>query len=311
MFFSHKTVLLHETIDLLAIKPDGIYVDGTAGGGGASFEIAKRLSKFGKLISIDIDPDAVSICYEKLCDFENVLVLEANFAELVSLLNKNKINKIDGILLDLGMSSYQIDNLDRGFSYINDAPLDMRMSKSGLSAADLLISLNESSLADLIFKFGEERFAKKIAHMICIERKRSPIKTTLKLSEIVKKSVPNFSEMKSVKRVFQAFRIAVNSELENLKTGLKVCFEVLKNNARLAVISFHSLEDKIIKQEFNFQCQDCICPRDFPICSCGKNRQAKLITKKAVRPSTDEILKNPRCKSAKLRVCEKLEFLQK
>lgn len=307
MEFSHKTVMLKETLDFLNINKDGTYLDGTAGGGGCSAEIASRLSEKGKLICLDRDPDAVDICLNRFKDYTQVKVENANFICMREIADKFKLTGFDGIVLDLGVSSYQLDCAERGFSYNKDAPLDMRMSKSGKTAADLVNSLDKDSLAHIIKCYGGERHSERIAEAIVNERMKGPILTTLQLAEIVKRSVPAAErrEGNPARKTFQALRICVNSELDNLSKGLKQAISLLNPKGRLAVITFHSLEDKIVKEAMVKWSQGCVCPPDFPVCTCGKKPQTKIVAR-SISPSDEEIRGNPRSRSAKLRVCEKI-----
>lgn len=306
--FCHKSVLLNESIEALDINPDGIYVDGTAGGGGHSEEILKKL-KTGKLISIDQDPDAIIFLNEKLSKYKNSIIVKSNFSEIRKILKDLSIEEIDGVLLDLGVSSYQLDTKERGFSYHNDAPLDMRMSKSGISAYEVVNDFDESELSRVIKTYGEEKFSKQIARAIVKERENGKISTTLQLAEIIKSAVPAKVRRENkhpAKKTFQAIRIYVNHELEVLEKGLDEAFSVLKTDGRLAVISFHSLEDRIVKNKMKSWIQGCTCPKDFPICVCNNKPKAKLYTRKPVEPTEFEIKENKRSRSAKLRVCIKL-----
>ena len=307
MEFSHVSVLLNESIDGLAIKPDGIYVDCTAGGGGHSFEIARRLDENGRLISLDCDPDAIIAASEKLKNFKNAQVIRSNYSEIRSVLDILNIDFVDGVLMDLGVSSHQLDTPDRGFSYHYDAPLDMRMSQEGTSAYDIVNNWSEEQLAKIIFEYGEEKFSRKIAKNILLERQDKPIKTTLELAEIVKKSVPAAvkREKNPCKKTFQAIRIAVNGEFDHLSDGLDAAFESLKPGGRLAVITFHSLEDRIVKQRFASLCKGCICPPDFPQCVCGRTPQGRLVNKKPIEAYLNELEQNNRSRSAKLRIIER------
>ena len=302
MEFNHISVLLNECIESLAIKPDGIYVDGTAGGAGHSSEIAKRLNG-GKLYAFDRDPDAVKIARERLKDY-NAQVIESNFSFMKEKLNEIGISGVDGILLDLGVSSYQLDTAERGFSYHKDAPLDMRMSKSGISAKDVVNTFTEKELSDIFFRFGEEKFSMRIASRIVEARKEKEIETTLELSEIISSAVPAKARRDGhpARKCFQALRIAVNGELDALNTALKKCFELLNKDGVLAIITFHSLEDRMVKQCFKEYCTGCTCPPDFPVCVCGKKPRGRLLTRKPIEPSKEELEINPRSRSAKLRV---------
>lgn len=302
MEFKHISVLLNECIESLNIKPDGIYADGTAGGAGHSCEIAKRLSS-GKLYAFDRDPDAVQIASERLKDY-NAEVIESNFSEMKERLNERGVEGVDGILLDLGVSSYQLDTAVRGFSYHKDAPLDMRMSKSGISAADVVNTFTEKELSDIFFRFGEEKFSQRIAARIVGERENKKIETTLELAEIISAAVPAKARRDGhpARKCFQALRIAVNGELDALATALDECFELLNKDGVLAIITFHSLEDRMVKQKFKEYCTGCTCPPDFPVCVCGKTPKGRLFTRKPIEPSETELEQNPRSRSAKLRV---------
>lgn len=306
MEFSHISVLLDECIEGLSIKPDGIYVDGTAGGAGHSKEIAKRL-KTGKLIAIDRDPAAVKAASERLKNY-NAVVVKANYSEIDEVLKNLSINGVDGILLDLGVSSYQLDKAERGFSYHNDAPLDMRMSGEGLSARDVVNTYSYEELSRILFEYGEEKFSRSIASAIVKTRETKPIETTLELAEIIKDSVPQRvrREKNPCKKTFQAIRIEVNAELEHLNIALDKAFDALNSGGRLCVISFHSLEDRLVKQRFASFCKGCICPPDFPQCVCGKKPRGKLVNRKPISASQDELEVNNRSRSAKLRIIEKI-----
>ena len=301
MEFIHKSVLLEETIAALNIKPDGIYVDGTAGGAGHSSEIAKRL-KNGFLFALDRDPDAVKIASERLKGYP-AKVIESNFSDMAWVLADEGIDGVDGVLLDLGVSSYQLDSAERGFSYRVDAPLDMRMSKSGLSAADIVNTYSVQQLTDIFRDYGEEKFAYKIANRIVKEREKEPILTTLRLADIIAASVPAAARRDGhpARKCFQAIRIAVNGELDILGGALDSAFSLLKKDGVLAVITFHSLEDRIVKQKFKEYCTGCICPPDFPVCVCGRTPQGRLAFKKPTEPTEKELKENPRSRSAKLR----------
>ena len=306
MEFKHVSVLLNESINGLNINPDGIYVDATAGGAGHSREIAKHL-KNGRLIAIDRDPTAVEVAAERLKDF-NATVVMNNYSEIDEVLRELNIEKVDGVLLDLGVSSHQLDKGERGFSYHVDAPLDMRMSQEGISAYDIVNEYSYEQLSRIMFEYGEEKFSRSIASKIVKVRETAPIKTTLELAEIIKESVPAKvrREKNPCKKTFQAIRIAVNNEFEHLSDGLDKAFSVLNTGGRLAVITFHSLEDRIVKQRFATWCKGCICPPDFPQCICGKQPQGNLINRKPIEPSAQELEINNRSRSAKLRVIEKL-----
>lgn len=309
MDFNHKTVLISETLLALEIKEDGIYVDGTAGGGGLSKQIAKRLSSKGKLICIDRDPDAIEVCKERLGNFENVHIIHGNFSDISSIVENLGISKIDGVVLDLGVSSHQLDLAERGFSYNQDAPLDMRMSKEGKSAYDVVNFMSYEEIRNIISMYGEERFAPKIARAIVKRREKSLIKTTKELAEIVKESVPFSAKRDSghpARKTFQAIRIYVNNELKNLEVGLDESLKLLEKDGIMAIITFHSLEDRIVKQKMNSWAKGCTCPSDFPICVCGKKPEVKVLTKKPIIPSNEEVDVNFRSRSAKLRVCKKI-----
>lgn len=308
MIFSHIPVLRDETINALDINPDGIYVDGTAGGGGHSYEILKRLSPKGRLISIDQDPDAIIAVTERLKNFENSTICKGNFADVVNIVNGLGIKAIDGIMLDIGVSSRQLDTPERGFSFHNDAPLDMRMSQSGVSAGDLVNNLPYEELVKVISRYGEEKFAKQITRAIIREREKTPVKTTLQLAEIIKGAVPAAKRREGhpARQTFQALRIAVNGELDRLSEGLQGGFELLKPGGRMAIITFHSLEDRIVKKTMAQWCEGCTCPKDFPVCVCGNKPKAELVFRKPVEASSKELEDNPRSRSARLRAITKL-----
>ena len=308
MNFSHIPVLLSEAIDGLAIDESGIYIDGTAGGGSHSEAILKRL-KSGKLVSIDQDPDAIDFLREKLSNYENSVLIQDNFSNMEKIAKDLSIDAVNGVLLDIGVSSHQFDTPSRGFSYRYDAPLDMRMSQTGVSAADLVNGLSWQELAKIISTYSEEKFAKNIALAIVKERENSPIKTTGHLSEVIKSAIPAKFKRDGghpARKTFQALRIAVNNELDVLTTGLDAAFSILQPGGRLAVITFHSLEDRLVKKKMAVWCEGCTCPPEFPICVCHKKPQAKLINKKVIEASPREVNENPRSRSAKLRICEKL-----
>lgn len=306
MEFKHYSVLLKETIEQLNIKPDGIYVDGTAGGAGHSCEIAKRL-KNGRLYAFDQDPDAVAIATKRLNDYP-AKVIQSNFKYMKSILNEYGVNKVDGILLDLGVSSYQLDEGSRGFSYHKDAPLDMRMSKQGISAADIVANSSSQELARIFRDYGEEKFAFKIANAIVRERQKTPITTTLRLASIISNSVPAAARRDShpARKCFQALRIAVNCELDVLTDVLDDAFELLNKDGVLAIITFHSLEDRIVKHKFKEFCTGCTCPPDIPVCVCGKKPRGITHNRKGIEPSKEELAENQRSRSAKLRTITKL-----
>lgn len=307
--FNHKTVLLSETLEYLSIVPDGIYVDGTAGGGGLSLKVAAALSANGKLICIDLDPDAIAVCRQRLRNFRNVEFVRDNFANISSIVHNMGISSVDGVVLDLGVSSYQLDEGSRGFSYNKEAKLDMRMSKTGISAYDVVNKFDFKDLKNIISKYGEEKFAGRIAQTIVDYRSRHVIETTTCLAQLVADSIPCSARRTGghpAKRTFQAIRIFVNDELGSLLKGLESAFELLACGGRLAVITFHSLEDRIVKNQMKLWSEGCTCPSDFPICICGKSPRAKIVCKKAIKPSEGELTENIRSRSAKLRVIEKI-----
>ncbi len=306
MEFNHIPVLFKETIEGLNVRPNGIYVDGTAGGAGHSTEIAKRL-KSGRLIAIDQDPDAVKVATERLKDY-SATVVHGNYRNMKTYLTELGLNGADGILLDIGVSSHQIDTAERGFSFHNDAPLDMRMSQSGTTAADLVNTFTAEELSKIFRDYGEEKFAWKIAQNIVRTRENKPILTTGQLAEIISASVPAKvkREGNPCRQCFQALRIAVNDELGALQDGIKGAWDSLNKGGRLAIITFHSLEDRIVKNMFKDLCTGCTCPPDIPICVCGKTPQAKPITKKPITATEEELKENTRSRSAKLRIIEKL-----
>lgn len=307
MEFNHISVLLNECIEGLNINPNGIYVDGTAGGGGHSAEILKKLD-CGKLISIDRDPDAITTISERFKNEPNSIIINGCFGDMKKLLNDRGIYQVDGVLLDIGVSSHQLDTDERGFSFHKDAPLDMRMSQSGTSAEDLVNDLSYEELRDIIYRYGEDKFAPSIANGIVKAREEERITTTLQLAEIIKNSVPQKvrREGHPARKTFQALRIEVNGELTQLENGLDEAFEMLSPKGRLAVISFHSLEDRIVKQKMASWCKGCTCPKDFPVCVCGNVPKAKLVNRKPIEATQKELDKNPRSRSAKLRICEKI-----
>ncbi len=307
MEFTHVPVLLEECIEGLDIKPDGVYVDGTAGGAGHSSAIAARLGENGRLIALDRDPDAVRTASERLSVFPNVTVIHSNYSQMRQVLDEIGVGKVDGVLMDLGVSSYQLDEGSRGFSYHSDAPLDMRMSKEGVSAADIVNTYSEPELARIIFEYGEEKFSRRIASNIIAAREKAPIETTLQLADIIRNSVPQKArrEKNPCKKTFQAIRIAVNGEFEHLSMGLDEAFYSLKPCGRLAVITFHSLEDRLVKKKFAEWCKGCICPPDFPQCVCGHKPQGKLVNRKPIEAKEKELERNNRSRSAKLRIIER------
>lgn len=309
--FKHKSVLLDESIESLNIKPDGIYVDGTAGGGGHSFEIAKRLET-GRLVAVDRDPDAIKAAAERLSPFkEKVTFVRSAFSRLSQILMELGISGVDGILLDLGVSSYQFDVPERGFSYNFDAPLDMRMSKSGVSAGDIVNGASFEELLRIMREYGEEKFASRIASRIVEKREKKKIETTFELSDIIKEAIPAAARRSGphpARRTFQALRIAVNGELEELSGLLDDALTLLNPEGRLSIITFQSLEDRMVKQRYLSWAKGCICPPDFPVCVCGKKPKIKIVYKKGKEPSQEEIEANPRSRSARLRTAEKLNL---
>ena len=302
MEFKHISVLLDECIEALNIKPDGIYIDGTVGGAGHSKEIAKRL-KNGLLLGFDQDPDAIQVASERLNGLPARLV-NCNFALMDAVAREQGIEGVDGILLDLGVSSYQLDTAERGFSYHKDAPLDMRMSKNGISAKDIVNSFSVKELSDIFIRFGEEKFSRRIAERIVEEREKEEIISTLQLAEIIAAAVPAAARRDGhpARKCFQALRIAVNGELDVLQETLDKAFNLLNKDGVLAIITFHSLEDRIVKQKFKEFTTGCTCPPDFPVCVCGKTPQGRLLTRKPIEPTPEELKDNPRSRSAKLRV---------
>ena len=308
MEFKHVPVLLKETIEGLNIKPDGIYVDGTIGGAGHSKEIIKRLSPNGLLIGIDRDEEALKAAKENLKEYNNCRLVHGNHDDIKEILNDLGIQKVDGILLDLGVSSYQLDEKERGFSYTSDNILDMRMDQTQeLSALDVVNKYSEEELAKIIFEYGEERFARAIANNICKERKISPITTTKQLVEIIEKSRPYSKDGHPAKRTFQAIRIEVNNEIQPLYNTVKNSIDCLNENGRLCIITFHSLEDRAVKEAYIEAQGKCICPKDLPYCVCNYKYIGKIINKKPIEESAEEANENSRSKSAKLRMFEKKE----
>lgn len=301
MEFKHKSVLLNESIEMLSIKPNGIYVDGTAGGAGHSGKIASML-KGGRLFAFDQDPDAVKIATERLAGLP-ATVIHANFKDMAKQLANENVHKVDGVLLDLGVSSWQLDNRSRGFSYHDDAPLDMRMSQEGTTAADLVNTLSVEELTKIFRDYGEEQFAYKIASAIVKQREKAAILTTLQLSEIISDNVPAAKKRSGhpARKCFQALRIAVNEELDILEKALTDAFDLLNIGGVLAVITFHSLEDRIVKRTFRELCRGCVCPPEVPVCVCHRKPVGQLAAKKPVLPSNDELQENARSRSAKLR----------
>ena len=308
--FSHRSVLLDECIEGLDIKPSGIYIDGTAGGGGHSYHIASRLES-GKLIAIDQDDAAIAAASARLSPLgERAVVVRSNFYSLAKVCNELGVEAIDGLLLDLGVSSYQLDTAERGFSYMADAPLDMRMDKRGaISAYDVVNGYSEEKLKKILYEYGEERFSAAIVTAIIRERQKKPIETTLELSNIIKYAIPSFARdggHHPAKRSFQAIRIEVNGELDVIEPAIRDAVKLLHRGGRIAIITFHSLEDRIVKQTFASLATGCTCPKNFPVCVCGNKPQLKVVTRKPILPSAKELEENPRSRSAKLRVAQKI-----
>lgn len=302
----HVPVMLEEVLSDLNIKPDGVYLDGTCGGANHSFAIAEKLTCGGQLYAMDQDPDAIAEATVRLAGMPAEIV-HANFTELGKVLAEHH-TKADGILLDLGVSSHELDEGSRGFSYHQDAPLDMRMSQTGRTAADLVNTLTERELSDIIFRYGEEKFSRQIAAQIVAAREQKPIETTLELAELIKKGVPAKvrREKNPCKKTFQAIRIAVNDELNCLTSALDTAFDALKPGGRLVILTFHSLEDRIVKQAFAKRCTGCTCPPEFPVCVCGRKPEGRLLHRKPLTASAEELARNPRSHSAKLRSIEKI-----
>ena len=308
MEFKHIPVLLNETITGLDIKHDGIYVDGTIGGAGHSKKIIEKLSEKGFLIGIDRDEEALKTARDNLKEYKNFKLIHGNHDDIKKILEEIGIEKVDGILLDLGVSSYQLDEKNRGFSYISDNKLDMRMDKSQkLSAYDIVNMYKEEKLADIIYKYGEERYSRRIAKNICIARQNKPIETTKELAEIVSKSIPYSKDGHPAKRTFQAIRIEVNNEIEPLYNTVMDCINLLKTGGRLCIITFHSLEDRAVKEAFKDAEGTCTCPKDLPYCVCGSKTLGKIINKKPIEADKKELEINSRAKSAKLRIFERRE----
>ena len=310
MDFKHVSVLLDETITGLNIKPDGIYVDGTLGGGGHAYEVLKRLSPKGRLIGIDQDGEALKAAGKRLKEFENqVTLVRDNYCEIERVLKDLNIETVDGIVLDIGVSSYQLDNLERGFSYKSDAPLDMRMdTRQGLTAADVVNTYSENELFKIIKEYGEDKFAKNIAKHIVLARKDKPLETTEELSNVINRAIPMKVQAKGghpAKKTFQAIRIEVNRELTVLKESIDKMIEHLNPDGRICIITFHSLEDRIVKMKFRENENPCTCPPDFPVCVCGKESKGRVVTRKPIIPSEEEIKVNKRAKSSKLRIFER------
>ena len=308
MEFKHKSVLLEECIEGLNINPTGVYVDGTLGGAGHSKEILKKLSNKGLLIGIDRDNEALEAAKENLKEFQNVKYIHGNHDDIKKILEELNISKVDGILLDLGVSSYQLDEKNRGFSYLGSNELDMRMDKTqNLTAKEVVNTYKEENLSDIIYEYGEEKFSKKIAKNICLYRKQKEIETTKELVEIIEKSIPKSMQKDGhpAKRTFQAIRIEVNNEIKPLEKTIEDCIDLLKSKGRLCVITFHSIEDRAVKNAFKKAKGICTCPKDLPYCICGAEEKGKIINKKPIIASKQEQEKNSRSKSAKLRIFEK------
>lgn len=310
MMFEHKSVLLEETVDSLCVKPDGIYVDGTLGGGGHAFEVCRRLGKDGRFIGIDQDEDAIAAASERLKGYKDkVSIVRSNYENIRTVLQDLGIEKVDGICLDLGVSSYQLDTAERGFTYREDAPLDMRMDQRNTqTAADIVNTYTEFDLYRIIRDYGEDKFAKNIAKHIVKARETAPIETTGQLIEIIKAAIP--MKVRAVgghpaKKTFQAIRIELNKELEVLNNSIDVMIDLLNPGGRLSIITFHSLEDRIVKTRFKNNENPCVCPPDFPVCMCGKKSKGRVVTRKPIVPTEEEITENKRSKSSKLRVFER------
>ena len=310
MEFKHKSVLLGESIEALKIRPDGIYVDGTLGGGGHSYEICRRLSDRGKLIGIDQDAAAIEAAGERLGEFKDkTIIIRANYCDMKKELDNRNITPVDGIILDLGVSSYQLDTADRGFTYREDAPLDMRMDqRQTMTAKDIVNEYSEDELYRVIHDYGEERFARNIARHIVTARQNKIIETTGELIDVIKAAIPMKARVTGghpAKRTFQAIRIELNRELEVLEDSLAEMIDLLNDGGRICVITFHSLEDRVVKNIFRQQESPCICPKNFPVCVCGRKSKGIVITRKPILPSEGELEENKRSKSAKLRVFER------
>ena len=312
MEFNHYSVLLNETIENLNIKPDGIYVDGTLGGGGHAYQVASRLSEKGRLIGIDQDADAIAAAGERLKEFgDKITIIRSNYANMKEELHRIGVEKVDGIVLDLGVSSFQLDTPERGFTYRDEnAPLDMRMDdRQSLTAKDIVNGYSEMDLYRIIRNYGEDKFAKNIAKHIVQERAKKPIETTGELTEIIRASIPMKVQVTGghpAKRTFQAIRIELNKELEVLQNDLDDMIDLLNPGGRICIITFHSLEDRIVKTNFKRNENPCTCPSDFPVCVCGKKSKGKVVTRKPILPSEEELEVNSRSKSAKLRVFERV-----
>ena len=306
MEFQHKSVLLQECIDGLNIKPDGIYVDGTMGGAGHSKEIVNKISEKGLLIGIDRDEEAICVAKDRLKDFENVKFVHGNHDNILNILDNLNLTGVDGILLDLGVSSYQLDERNRGFSYMGEADLDMRMDRTqSLTAKTVVNTYSEEELSKILWEYGEEKFSRRIAKNICEYRKNKNIETTLELVEIIEKSVPRTNDGHPAKRTFQAIRIEVNDEIKPLYKTVQDSIRALNPGGRLCIITFHSLEDRAVKNAYIEMAGNCTCPPDLPYCVCGAKSYGKIITRKPILPSKEEQEENSRSRSAKLRIFEK------
>ncbi len=313
MAFEHVSVLLHETVDGLNVKPDGIYVDATLGGGGHAFEVCSRLNDKGRFIGIDQDADAIEAARKRLAGFgEKVTIIRSNYRDMRPQLQKIGVDKVDGIVVDLGVSSYQLDTAERGFSYRVDAPLDMRMDqRQKTTARDIVNSYSEEELYRVIRDYGEDRFAKNIAKHIVAEREKGSVETTEQLNEIIRHAIPMKIRKTSghpSKRTFQAIRIELNHELDVLKDSLEDMIDMLNSGGRICIITFHSLEDRIVKSLFRKSENPCTCPGHFPVCVCGKTSKGRVVTRKPILPSMEEMESNSRSKSAKLRIFERANY---
>lgn len=308
--FVHKSVLLNETVDSLNIKPNGIYIDGTLGGGGHAYEVCKRLGEHGRFIGIDQDAEAIEAAGLRLAEFgDKVTIVRSNYVDIDNILKSLNISKVNGIMLDLGVSSHQLDTVERGFSYKENAPLDMRMDvRNPMTAKDIVNNYSEMELYRVIRDYGEDKFAKNIAKHIVNARKEKEIETTYELNDIIKAAIPMKMRVNGghpAKKTFQAIRIELNKELEVLNNSIDKMIDLLDDGGRLSIITFHSLEDRIVKTRFRNNENPCICPPDFPVCVCGKKSKGKVITRKPIVPSKQEIIENKRAKSSKLRVFER------